>query len=69
MTRRARAWCLLVLACCILVGLILMLHQRQALNWLSSNDFVEYWSAGQLLRSGQNPYNLRALYAIEKSIG
>ena len=32
-------------------------------------DFVQYWSAGQLLLQGKNPYDFDELYRIEVSLG
>ena len=32
-------------------------------------DFSAYWSAGQLLRRGENPYDLEHLFAIEAMLG
>lgn len=69
MRSRSRLWALLALACLIFVAEIICLQQRQHFQWLASNDFIEYWSAGQLLRRGQNPYDFQALYAIEREIG
>jgi hypothetical protein len=35
----------------------------------SSNDYVEYWSAGQLFVHGANPYSGPAILALEKAQG
>jgi hypothetical protein len=34
-----------------------------------TNDFIEYWSAYQLYRSGQNPYDPALLLPIQQSLG
>ena len=66
---KGRSWVLLALAGVILVAEITWLQQRQGFYWMDSNDFIEYWSAGQLLREGRNPYDFQALYTIEKAWG
>jgi len=33
------------------------------------NDFVEYWSAGQLNLAGQNPYDPDLLFPLQKAVG
>src|SRR5271170_6954335 len=35
----------------------------------SSNDYIEYWSSGQLFVHGANPYASAAILALEKSHG
>jgi hypothetical protein len=35
----------------------------------NTNDYVEYWSAGQLFVHGANPYSEPLIYALEKSRG
>src|SRR5689334_9789841 len=32
-------------------------------------DFVEYWAAGRLLVSGQDPYDLKAIDRLEREAG
>ncbi len=66
---RNRSWVLLALACAILATEIIWFQRRQSFQWLVSNDFIEYWSAGQLLREGRDPYDLEALYVIQKGVG
>ena len=38
-------------------------------GWIGSQDFIEYWSAGQLLIAGANPYDFDALYALQQTVG
>lgn len=65
--RIPKVW-ILLLACLFLMGELAYIARRYD-DWLGINDFIEYWSAGQLLRRGQNPYNFEALYAVEKKAG
>ncbi len=39
------------------------------MEFLPIDDFVEYWSASQLLLAGKNPYSASELMALQKSIG
>ncbi len=32
-------------------------------------DFISYWAAGHLLRNGQNPYDAKAVLALEAKVG
>lgn len=32
-------------------------------------DFISYWAAGHLLRNGQNPYDAKAVLALEAQVG
>lgn len=59
----------------LLVGGLLLLWLRgpalytAGLGSVGSHDFVEYWSAAQLLRRGGNPYDPTALLAVEQAVG
>jgi len=44
-------------------------QQRQGFRWLHNNDFIEYWSAGQLLRGRHNPYDFSALHELQRQLG
>jgi hypothetical protein len=62
-------WALLAILGVILIAEVIWLQHRQSFQWLGENDFIEYWSAGQLLRKGHNPYDFEALYAVERGVG
>jgi len=66
--RDALRFGILLLACAILMGQLASIAARHE-EWFGVNDFVEYWSAGQLLRRGQDPYDFEALYVVEKGVG
>src|SRR5215470_9383175 len=34
-----------------------------------TSDFIEYWSAGQLLREGDSPYDFKKLYQRQLQLG
>ena len=59
---------LLGLACAVLLSQLGIVASRYH-GWLGLSDFVEYWSAGQLLRGGQNPYDVDALHAVQQELG
>lgn len=57
----------------LLFGMVLVVWL--SLNFLllkfstPSGDFIEYWSAGQLLLEGANPYDPEALLLLQRAIG
>ena len=59
---------LLALACLLLVGELTFAACRYD-DWLGTNDFIEYWSAGQLLLRRANPYDFTALHELQKAVG
>ena len=65
--RIPKLW-ILLLACVFLMGELAFVVCRYD-DWLGASDFIEYWSAGQLLQGGQNPYDFEALYAVERRVG
>lgn len=72
--RRHRAYppmVMLVLAAIFVVLAVVFLRSRPSLTYgtLGTVDFVEYWSAGQLFLAGENPYNYRKLYQLQRAIG
>ena len=48
------------------VGLLVFIAH---LNNASQRDFIEYWSAGQLLSHRENPYDIAATLALERGAG
>jgi hypothetical protein len=56
------------------VAIVLILEvstmwRKMEFGYPGTDDFIEYWSAGQLLLQGKNPYDLNELLAIEVSLG
>src|SRR5262245_47032086 len=45
------------------------LRKNYAYGSPGTDDFIEYWTAGQLLRQGENPYDFRKLYALQQDLG
>jgi hypothetical protein len=64
---RVAAAALIVLAGVGLVGALysVALTDKSA----AERDFISYWSAGQLLRHGQNPYDFVAVHSLELKAG
>jgi hypothetical protein len=57
-----------------IIGIIILLgftafYLVQVSHFLPLFDFIEYWSAGYLNRSGGNPYGLSDLYSIQSNLG
>jgi len=59
----------LALACLALVAELAHMWRNYEYGSFGTDDFLEYWSAGQLLRQGKNPYDFDALLDIERSVG
>jgi hypothetical protein len=62
--------------CPLLAGVVIVLVFQLIRMWPTmefgspgTDDFIEYWSAGQLLLQGRDPYDLYGLYRIEVSLG
>jgi hypothetical protein len=60
----------------LLAGVVIALILQVSTMWRKmefgspgTDDFIEYWSAGQLLLHGKNPYDLKELLAIEVGLG
>jgi hypothetical protein len=66
--RIPKVW-MLFLACILLMGEVAWAGGRYSDDWLENTDFMEYWSAGQLLREGHNPYDFGALHELQKEAG
>ena len=72
--RQSKAYPYVMCAFLILVA-VMLIFQFRHLNhlykygWLGSQDFIEYWSAGQLVIAGANPYDFDALYALQQTVG
>jgi hypothetical protein len=68
--RSLRPW-LLGAGCLVAVGLLIaqFVQAPQLLTRLQMYDFVEYWAAGQLLASGDNPYDGDRMHALEHAAG
>ena len=68
--RSFRPW-LLGAACLVAVGLLAVQFAQapQVLARLQMYDFVEYWAAGHLLASGDNPYDGDRMHALERAAG
>jgi hypothetical protein len=59
----------LILVAVMLIFQFRYLNHLYEYGWLGSQDFIEYWSAGQLLMTGANPYDFDALYALQQTVG
>ncbi len=68
--RSLRPW-LLGAGCLVAVGLLAaqFVQAPQLLTRLQMYDFVEYWAAGRLLASGDNPYDGDRMHALERAAG
>jgi Glycosyltransferase family 87 len=62
----AKAWRILAAVALTLIGVAVLAGFGSRTN---ANDFVEYWSAGQLFVHGANPYSAPMILALEKSRG
>lgn len=70
--QRFRSWLLLFLLLVLLAllgSLILSIARNTHYGSLGTTDFIEYWSAGQLLLRGENPYDFESLFEVEKTVG
>ena len=58
-------------ACVVAVGLLAVqfVQAPQLLARLQMYDFVEYWAAGRLIASGENPYDLDHMHELERAAG
>jgi Glycosyltransferase family 87 len=64
--RRAAAAGILIVGISLVVGIVVFgLGSDAAKN----KDYLEYWSAGQLLKHGQNPYDWNATLRLERNVG
>lgn len=53
----------------IAIASIFAFHQDESYPLFGNRDFIEYWCAFQLGRSGQNPYDSSLLFTFQRSIG
>jgi hypothetical protein len=72
--RRHPAYWYVVYALCAVVALAFvaeLAHLWQGYQYGSpgTGDFIEYWSAGQLLREGESPYDFVKLYQRQLELG
>jgi hypothetical protein len=64
--RAVAAACMVVAGCCLVTGLLYLgMNDKSAAN----RDFIEYWSAGQQLAHGANPYDDVAVSRLEYAAG
>ena len=63
--RRIAVWVLLVVAVATLAWLLV----TRGPTLVSTNDFVQYWSASRLNRTGGNPYDPAHMMALQRSVG
>jgi Glycosyltransferase family 87 len=64
--RKLAAVCIAIVGGLLVVGIVVFGLDRNA---ATSKDFLQYWSAEQLLAHGGNPYDVAATLAIERSVG
>jgi len=64
--RRFAAACILIAGALLVVGIVVFGLDRNA---ATSKDFLQYWSAEQLLAHGGNPYDFAATLQLERSVG
>jgi hypothetical protein len=60
------AACIVVVGVLLVVGIVVFGLDRDA---ASNKDFLEYWTAEQLLAHGGNPYDVAATLRMERSVG
>lgn len=61
---------LLLVAFMVILALqVSRLRHAMAYGAPGTNDFIEYWSAGQLLLTGRHPYDFNALHKLQVSLG
>ncbi len=59
----------LVLLCLILLAQVTWILQGTRYGSLGAGDFIQYWSSGQLLLEGRNPYDPVAVLPIQRELG
>jgi hypothetical protein len=64
--RVVAAACILIVGLAIVVGIVVFGLDRDAAK---NKDYLEYWSAEQLLAHGQNPYDWNATLKLERNVG
>jgi Glycosyltransferase family 87 len=64
--RKVAAACILILGLVLAVSIVVFGLDRDA---ASNKDYLEYWSAEQLLAHGQNPYDWNATLKLERTVG
>src|SRR5262245_2694716 len=72
--RRHPAYWYVVGALCVTVLVVLAfqlgrLGEGYAYGSPGTDDFIEYWTAGQLLRAGENPYDFKRLHELQLQLG
>jgi len=64
--RAVAAACIVVAGACLIAGILFFgMTEKSAAN----RDFIEYWSAGQQLVHGANPYDGAAVFQLERAAG
>lgn len=64
--RKMAAGCIVAAGVCLVMMLYVFgLNNKSA----TERDYIEYWSAGQLLDHGVNPYDVGAIFRLEKVTG
>jgi hypothetical protein len=56
----------------LLVGLYILIYQFRQLSgaiFSVEDDFLEYWTAGRLILSGNNPYSPELMLSMQKEVG
>jgi len=64
--RKFAAACIVAVGALLVVGIVVFGLDRNA---ATSKDFLQYWSAEQLLAHGGNPYDPAATLQLERSVG
>src|SRR5207248_11516891 len=49
--------------------IVQLVRSPQLLAQLQMYDFVEYWAAGRLISSGENPYDADRMHELERAAG
>jgi len=60
------AACIVIVGAMLVVGIVIFGIDRNA---ATNKDFLQYWSAEQLLAHGGNPYDTAATLQLERSVG
>lgn len=71
-TAKTNIWRKLAAACIVAGGicLVTMIYILELTNKSATErDYIEYWAAGQLLDHNANPYDVRAIFGLEKAAG
>ena len=66
LARKLAAACIAIVGVLLVVGIVVFGLDRNA---ATSKDFLQYWSAEQLLAHGSNPYDVAATLQLERSVG